>query len=106
MPVRGPGTATVELVSEFIEAVTHEILYRRGLYDPNIFERERLYGIALHKSRHPDLNIYISDSIISLKVCLEPRTVKTPNSSFSLPCKKFSDEVHRPFNVKEGLSDA
>ena len=106
MPVRGPGTATVELVSEFIEAVTHEILYRRGLYDPNIFERERLYGIALHKSRHPDLNIYISDSIISLKVCLELKTVNIPNCSFSLLLKNFPGEVQRPFNVEEGLNDA
>ena len=70
MPPRDGETAAVNLISEYIEAITHELLYRRGIYDRNIFERERLYGIALHKSRHPELNLYISDSILSLKVCL------------------------------------
>ena len=41
-------------------------------YDANIFERERLYGIAVHKSRHPELNLYISDSILSIKACSLP----------------------------------
>ena len=68
MPTRDGDTAAVDLISEYLEAIAHEIIYRRSLYDANIFERERLYGIALHKSRHPELNLYISDSILSLRV--------------------------------------
>ena len=57
-----------DLICEYCEAATHEILYLRSIYDRDIFQRERLYGIALHKSRHPDLNQYISESVFSLKV--------------------------------------
>ncbi len=60
----------VDLVCEYCEAAIHEILYLRNIYDRDIFQRERLYGIALHKSRHPDLNQYIADSLLSLKVSL------------------------------------
>lgn len=67
MPSREVGPAVTEIICEYLEAITHELLYRRGVYDPNIFERERLYGIAVHKSRHPELNLYISDSILSIK---------------------------------------
>ena len=76
MPVREVGPAVPELICEYLEAVTHELIYRRGVYDPNIFERERLYGIAVHKSRHPELNLYISDSILSIKAC-PPRAMKS-----------------------------
>ena len=62
------GHSTAGFVCEFLEAVIHEVLYLRHLYTREIFERYRLYGIAVHKSRHPDLNHYIADSILSLKV--------------------------------------
>jgi hypothetical protein len=56
------------LICEYCEAAIHEILFLRNIYNRDIFQKERLYGIALHKSRHPDLILYISDSILSLKV--------------------------------------
>lgn len=61
------AVAAADLICEYCEAATHEILYLRSIYDRDIFQRERLYGIAVHKSRHPALNLYISDSILSLK---------------------------------------
>lgn len=76
MPVTVSIQQLLEAICEYLEAVTHEILYRRAVYSPDIFERERLYGIALHKSRHPELNLYISDSILSIKVSLCLRSCK------------------------------
>jgi len=63
-----------DLICEYCEAATHEILYLRNIYNRDIFQRERLYGIALHKCRHPDLNQYISDSVLSLKVKMDACT--------------------------------
>lgn len=59
---------TTEVVCEFLEAVVHQILFLRRLYDRDIFERERLYGIAVHRSRHPELNAYICEAVAGLKV--------------------------------------
>lgn len=66
------GDEFADLICEYCEAATHEILYLRNIYNRDTFQRERLYGIALHKSRHPELNFYISDSILSLKVGTGP----------------------------------
>ena len=68
MQARIANEVPAELVCEFLEVVTHEILYLRKIYTREIFERERLYGIVVHKSRHPELNLYVSDALLSLKV--------------------------------------
>ena len=60
----------VNVFSEFVEAVIHQILHLRRVYKPELFERHRLYGITTRKSRHPDLNEYIHSIANSLKVRL------------------------------------
>jgi len=55
--------ATSSLINEmltFIEAAVHSILYCRGIYPSNLFERRRKYGMAVWMSRHPQLNTYIT----------------------------------------------
>lgn len=52
---------------EFLEAVIHQILHLRRIYRPELFERQRLYGITTRKSRHPDLNEYIHSIATSIK---------------------------------------
>ena len=49
-------------------AVLRQVLHLRQLYRPELFERQRLYGITVHKSRHPGLNEYIHSVVTSLKV--------------------------------------
>ena len=60
----------VDLLLEYLEALVNQILYLRQIYDRDIFQRERLYGIAVHRSRHPELTSYISESLSSLRVSL------------------------------------
>ena len=57
----------VNVFCEFIEAVIHQILHLRRIYRPELFERQRLYGITTRKSRHPDLNEYIHSIATSIK---------------------------------------
>lgn len=58
----------VDVLLEFLEALVHQVLFVRELYAPELFERQRLYGIAVRRSRHPDLNAYIADAVAGLRV--------------------------------------
>ena len=58
----------VDLFLEFLEAVIHQILCQREIYSPALFARQRLYGIAVRKARHPELCLYIQGIIAALKV--------------------------------------
>ena len=60
----------VDVLLEFLEALVHQILFERGLYAPELFQRQRLYGIAVRRSRHPDLNAYIAEAVAGLRVRL------------------------------------
>mmetsp|Transcript_19289 Transcript_19289/g.53779 ORF Transcript_19289/g.53779 Transcript_19289/m.53779 type:complete len:200 (+) Transcript_19289:93-692(+) len=66
----------VDRVAVFLEAWVHQIIYLRGLYSSELFERNKLFGIAVHKSRHPQLNSYISDLIDSLRNAIASREVE------------------------------
>jgi hypothetical protein len=68
-----PGDSLVDVLLEFLEALVHQILFVRELYSPELFERQRLYGIAVRRSRHPELNSYISEAVAGLKVRLGTR---------------------------------
>lgn len=61
------------LLCECLEAIVHQLLFVRQLYSPELFERQRLYGVAVRKSRHPELNQYISEVVSSLQVRAVPR---------------------------------
>jgi hypothetical protein len=41
------------------------------VYDPDLFTRTRLYGIAVRKCTHPDVVAYVQQLTQSLKVSLE-----------------------------------
>jgi hypothetical protein len=55
-------------LAEFLEAAVHSALFTRQLYQGELFEKQRLYGIFVQKARHPGLCGYISDVITNLKV--------------------------------------
>jgi hypothetical protein len=58
----------VDLCLEFLEAFVHQTLYHREIYAPALFERRRLYGIAIRRARQPELIHYIQEIIANLKV--------------------------------------
>lgn len=71
MPAAAPDPARdslVDVLLEFLEALVHQVLFVRELYAHELFERQRLYGIAVRRSRHPDLNAYIADAVAGLRV--------------------------------------
>ena len=58
----------VQVLCEYLEAFVHTVLFQRGLYAADLFGRQRLYGIAVRKARHPQLTTYIAQVVHSLKV--------------------------------------
>lgn len=60
----------VDMLLEFWEAAVHAILAARGLYRPDLFTRERLYGLAVQRARHPGLCAYIANALQELRVML------------------------------------
>uniref|UniRef100_A0A7S0MSC4 HORMA domain-containing protein n=1 Tax=Cryptomonas curvata TaxID=233186 RepID=A0A7S0MSC4_9CRYP len=48
---------------EFLEVAVHTLLYTRGVYPPEIFERRRKYNIPVRQSRYKELNQYISGAV-------------------------------------------
>ncbi|KAJ3347978.1 MAD2 mitotic arrest deficient-like 2 [Entophlyctis luteolus] len=74
--------AFVDLFIEFVEAAVHTILLQRRVYpegstavpvrrltrsNSELFTRCRIYDLAVRKSRHPLLNGYINDFLMSVR---------------------------------------
>lgn len=75
----------VLIVLEFLEAVLHQLLFVRQLYSAELFERQKLYGVAVRKSRHPDLNRYLHEVVSSLKVGLLIPLMRCANGTNNQP---------------------
>jgi hypothetical protein len=88
-----PDPLVIDVLLEFLEAFVHQLLFVRGVYASQLFERRRLYGIAIRRARHPDLCSYVSDVVASLRVssgaCLtlswHKRTPFPPKCTRNLP---------------------
>ncbi|QDZ24657.1 mitotic spindle assembly checkpoint protein [Chloropicon primus] len=63
----GGEASTSDIVCEFLEAAVHTALRVKGVYPAEVFERRRLYNVAVSRSRHPGLNTYIKETVFSLK---------------------------------------
>ena len=79
VPIGGRAASTttaadclVDVLLEFFEALVHQILFERGLYAPELFQRQRLYGIAVRRARHPNLAAYIAEAVAGLRVRAPP----------------------------------
>ena len=68
MPVTDTSAAFLSVITEYLEAFVHQVLFHRGLYAADLFVRHRLYGIAVRKARHPQLNNYVLLAVESVKV--------------------------------------
>jgi len=60
-------SAHLDCYCEFVEASIHQILFTRGVYSSELFDRTRLYNLAVHRARHPRLCGYIRECITTLK---------------------------------------
>uniref|UniRef100_A0A1X7UQN3 HORMA domain-containing protein n=1 Tax=Amphimedon queenslandica TaxID=400682 RepID=A0A1X7UQN3_AMPQE len=82
--------ARADVITEFIEAAIHSILYVRGVYPAAIFKPRRKYGTTVHMCCHADINQYIIKSLktvhsllleIIFKKCMVQKVGSTRRSS-------------------------
>lgn len=64
------------VIAEFVEAITHHILHARKVYPREAFERTRLYGVAIQRSRHPGLISYIADTTAAMRPMIASGAVR------------------------------
>ena len=56
-----------EILIEFLNVAIHQVLYLRDIYPEEVFASAKQYGVAVKMSRHPDLNLYIAESLTSAR---------------------------------------
>ena len=103
----------VDVMCETLEAAFHLILYVRGVYPQcsspafprlsvltplvAIFQRVQKYGMPVHQARHPDVQSYISDVIVSLRPWLLKRVLQRVAfvicSDVMTPLERFVFEI-------------
>jgi mitotic spindle assembly checkpoint protein MAD2B len=64
---RSQSDLRLDVITEFLEAATHHTLHARGVYPKELFEARAFYGARVQRSRHPDLDAYISDAVNALR---------------------------------------
>eukprot|EP00899_Mesostigma_viride_P005813 jgi/Mesvir1/15232/Mv06458-RA.1 len=67
---------TVEYMCDFLEVAVLQILYVRGLYPRELFQRRKKYGVPVQQSRHPLLSEYVRDATAHLRDPLEKGLVQ------------------------------
>ncbi|GBF94513.1 hypothetical protein Rsub_07047 [Raphidocelis subcapitata] len=71
-----PHGALIDALCEFLEAAVHTVLRARGPYPPELFERARLYGVAVARARHPEVCSYIASVIDNVKPLLASESLQ------------------------------
>lgn len=79
------NAALIDALCEFLEAAVHTVLRARGLYSADLFESQRLYGIAVSKARHPELSNYIASAVANLKPLLAAESLQELAIAFEGP---------------------
>ena len=64
----GIKSELIQVLCEFLEGAIHTAVRARNIYNPEVFERQKLYNIFIGKSRNPQLNDYISSVVQNCKV--------------------------------------
>ena len=57
----------LDIITEFVEVLIHQIIYLRDVYPASIFVSRRKFNLPLQMSQHPWVNEYISKVVDSLK---------------------------------------
>ncbi|KAF8481437.1 DNA-binding protein [Gautieria morchelliformis] len=57
------ATETARAIVDFLEVAIHNILYVRQIYPVDLFSRRKKYDTPVWRSRHPELNEYISGAV-------------------------------------------
>ena len=63
---------SIDIVTEFFKYGIHNILYQRGIYEPERFERAKKYGLTLMVVSDRELSTYVNSIIAQFRSELNP----------------------------------
>ena len=67
MSSKKEGQFYLDVFTEFVEVLVHQIIYLRDIYPASIFETRRKFNLPLHMSQHPWVNEYIRKVVDGLR---------------------------------------
>lgn len=67
---------SAEIVTEFFDFAVNNILYTRGVYPPEEFERKQKYGLTMLMTADAKLQKYIEDVLSGLKAWLQNKAAQ------------------------------
>eukprot|EP00890_Picochlorum_soloecismus_P006763 jgi/Picsp_1/911/NSC_04396-R1_mitotic spindle assembly checkpoint protein mad2b len=56
-----------DVLLEFLEALVHQVLYRFDVYPASSFEKRAIYGVRVHRCRHPAVCDYVRGVLQDVK---------------------------------------
>ncbi|EDQ87152.1 uncharacterized protein MONBRDRAFT_27575 [Monosiga brevicollis MX1] len=86
---------SADIVAEFFGYAINSILYQRGVYAPEQFERQKKYGLTLLVTAEDKLKAYINQILTQLKA-----RAHAQNGSLKRPCNKWSSSSAAPPHKK------
>ncbi|KAJ3678692.1 hypothetical protein LUZ60_002495 [Juncus effusus] len=89
-----PQGQTAQVLVEFLEVAINCIVFLKGLYPPQAFERRRYMNVVVNKARHPQLANYIHSSTFALLPFIQKELVERVVVIFygqedQIPLEKF-----------------
>ena len=91
------SSSVADVICEFLEVAFHLVLYNRGIYPDGIFKKRQKYNISVMMSCHPDLNSYINDVLVGIKLLITKGNVERVTlqvvSNENVPIEKYVFEL-------------
>ena len=110
-PPLPPGAVAV--VDDFLHGALHVILHARRVFPPDVFERRRLFDVAVFRSRHMELDEYITGVVLGARHLLERRELDalvvrpgatgahcTPRRPRALPDRRQAARCRQPLSPR------
>ena len=87
---------STQIVTEFFNYAVNSILFQRGLYDPENFERKKKYGLSLMVTSDDGLVRYLDNVMTQISECIISLPRGTCTYSFTSKCIPGSVKATRP----------
>ncbi|CAD5184624.1 unnamed protein product [Musa acuminata subsp. malaccensis] len=106
-----PQGETARVLVEFLEVAITSIVFLKGFYPSEAFERRRYMNVVVHRARHPQLSGYIHSVTAGLLPFVQKGLVERVNVIFydneHVPIEKFIFKiiVNQSYNSKVEEND-
>ncbi|CAL9177562.1 unnamed protein product [Musa hybrid cultivar] len=106
-----PQGETARVLVEFLEVAITSIVFLKGFYPSEAFERRRYMNVVVHRARHPQLSGYIHSVTAGLLPFVQKGLVERVNVIFydneHVPVEKFVFKiiVNQSYNSKVEEND-